>query len=154
GLALGHRLGPCGDALVHERPPEGLGVHGLGLRHAQHAKPRLTPLLHLLLPHVEELLTGVRHAMASYDLAASHEATLGQQCTDAPRPAMREMWPPANSTYSRSTLATAPMRGFTQAGGAMLSSFAPIARTGQRMLRRLTGRPPMRRSPRIARFCW
>jgi len=25
---------------------------------------------------------------------------LGQQCTDAPRPAMREMWPPGSSTYS------------------------------------------------------
>src|SRR6266403_5240536 len=62
-----------------------------------------------------------------YDRAASQLDTLGQQCTDAPRPAMSEMWPPGSSTYSLSVLDTAPMSGFTQPGGAILSSLAPTA---------------------------
>src|SRR2546422_377935 len=72
--------------------------------------------------------------LSSYDLASSQEATLGQQCTDAPRPAMREMWPPGSSTYSVSELLTAWRSGRTQSGGAMLSSLAPTAGTGQRII--------------------
>src|SRR4029453_19664427 len=114
-------------------------------------EPALPPFLPLLLPHVEELLRAriVGHRLfPPYDRAASQLDTLGQQCTDAPRPAMSEMWPPGSSPYSLSVLDRAPVGGFTQPGGAMLSSLAPPGSPGRGIPPSRTGRPPMVSSPR------
>src|SRR5262245_35160262 len=51
--------------------------------------------------------------------AASQAETFGQQWAAAPRPAMSEMCPPGNSTYSLSRLPTRSTRARTQSGGAM-----------------------------------
>ena len=64
------------------------------------------------------------------------------------------MWPPGNSTYSRSRLLTTWIKGFTQPGGAILSSLALTASTGQEMRSSRTGRPPMVSWPLISLFCW
>src|ERR1700682_1852551 len=104
---LRHDLGPGLHALVHERPPERLRIDRLAL--PGHLEPGLRAFVDLLLPHVEELLGArvVRHGPPPcYDRAASQLETFGQQCTEAPRPAMSDMCPPGSSTYSLSVLET------------------------------------------------
>src|SRR5262249_10178264 len=113
GRALTHEFGPGRHPLVHEGLPEGGGVEGMrpaGAPSPRRARAAGAPVPHLAPPGARRAPPPPpppRHSLpwARHARAASHEDTLGQQCTDAPRPAMSEICPPGNSTYSRSVLA-------------------------------------------------
>src|SRR5262249_30267795 len=110
------------DPLLDDRLPERGGIRRRRRRLRQQPRPRLRAVFEALLPEVQKfhhspsivvdvtLCDKSPIAARHDDREASQPDTFGQQCTEAPRPAINEMWPPGNSTYSLSRLPTASMR--------------------------------------------
>ena len=81
--------------------------------------------------------------------------TLGQQCIDAPRPAMSEMWPPGQlHVFLVRARHRVDERLHAARAARCCLPWRPPRAPGSGCCRGCTGRPPMTSSPRTSLFCW